>query len=143
MSRTNRKANVALWIAQAALAALFLFAGGYKLAVSMEPLARVTPFPPLFFKFIGLCEVIGALGLILPGIFRVRTGLTPLAAAGLTIIMTGAVIASVLTLGATSAIFPFAIGIVAAIVARGRRQHTSQFRAATMLPANIQAAGGR
>ena len=53
-----------------------------------------TQFPALFIKFIGLVEVLGGLGLILPGIFRRRPELTPLAAAGLVIVMIGAVVIS-------------------------------------------------
>ena len=39
--------------------------------------------PDLFIKFIGLCEILGALGLVLPGLLKIRRQLTPLAALGL------------------------------------------------------------
>ena len=52
-----------------------------------------------FLKFIGVCEVLGALGLVLPGLFRRQQYLTVWAAIGLTIIMIGAVVVSVMTMG--------------------------------------------
>ncbi len=86
--------NIVLWIIQALLALLFLFAGGTKLVLSIEQMrAMGSPnqivLPILLVRFIGGCEVLGPLGLILPGLFRIRPGLTPLAATGLVIIMIG------------------------------------------------------
>ena len=85
--------NVALWIVQALLAALFLFAGGMKLVMPIEELMKQMPLPlpGWFLRFTGVVEVLGALGLILPGLLGIRPGLTPLAAAGLVIVMIGAV----------------------------------------------------
>ncbi len=120
MSR-QRNARIALWIAQAILAALFLFAGGFKLVMPMSQLAHVSPLPAAFLKFIGACEVLGALGLVLPGVFHVRLGLTPLAAAGLVVIMLGAVIVTVSVQGAAAAAFPLLVGALAAVVALARR----------------------
>src|SRR5689334_23127004 len=83
--------GVALWVGQGALAALFLFAGGFKLVASAEVMSQGPVVLPLaFLRFIGMCEVLGAIGLILPGLFRIHRELTPLAAAGLVIIMIGA-----------------------------------------------------
>src|ERR1700704_6678621 len=87
--------NIALWIIQVLLMCLFLFAGGTKLVLSPEVLASMgspnqVQLSGLFIKFIGVCEVLGALGLVLPGLLRIRPALTPLAAAGLAIIMIGA-----------------------------------------------------
>ncbi len=120
MSFETRRARTTLWIVQGLLAALFLSAGGFKLALPLGGLAMVSPLPPLFLKFIGLCEVTGAIGLILPGLLRVRPGLTPLAAAGLVIIMAGATAVTAATQGATAALFPLVVGILAATVAIGR-----------------------
>ena len=77
--------NVLLWTAQVLLAALFLFAGGMKLILPAAQLAKQSPLPVLFLQFIGICEVLGALGLILPSLTRIRPDLTPLAATGLVI----------------------------------------------------------
>jgi hypothetical protein len=82
--------NLALWIVQGLLTALFLFGGYVKLTMSAEELAAICSLPVLFVRFISVCELLGGLGLILPGIFKIRTELTPLAAAGLTIITLGA-----------------------------------------------------
>jgi hypothetical protein len=112
---------VALWIVQGLLAALFLFAGGFKLATPMADLARVSPLPAGFLKFIGACEVLGALGLLLPGLFRVRLGLTPLAAAGLVVIMLGAVVVTAITQNVPSAMLPLVVGGLATVVAVSRR----------------------
>ena len=60
------------------------------------------------------------MGLILPGLFRVRPELTPLAAAGLGIIMAGATALTVIGSGVLSALFPLAVGLLAALVAYGR-----------------------
>jgi len=122
MRWTTKQSHVALWVIQVLLAAFYLFAGGFKLAISAEALAKLAPLPPLFLKFIGACEVLGALGLVLPGLLRVKLGLTPLAAAGLVVIMIGAVIVTVATQGVAPATAPFIAGILAATVARGRWQ---------------------
>ncbi len=117
---TTKTTRVALWVIQGLLAALFLYAGGFKLAMALADLAKVSPLPPLFLKFIGLCEVTGALGLILPGLLHIREGLTPLAAAGLVVIMIGATVITIATQGVGPAVLPFVTGILAATVARGR-----------------------
>ncbi|HXT17178.1 MAG TPA: DoxX family protein [Gemmatimonadaceae bacterium] len=116
-----RRRNVSLWIAQSLLAALFLFAGGFKLVAPAAQLAQQSPiFAPAFLKFIGACEVFGAFGLVLPGIFRVKRHLTPLAASGLVIIMIGAVVSTIAVMPAAMAIMPAVVGVVAFVVARGR-----------------------
>ena len=110
----------ALWIVQALLALLFLFTGGMKLVLPVEELTAQTPLPDLFVRFIGVVEVLGALGLVLPGLPRIRPGLTPLAAAGLVIIMIGATTITLATMYAALALFPLVTGLLAAFVAYGR-----------------------
>jgi hypothetical protein len=75
--------------------------------------------PVLFLRFIGVCEVLGALGLVLPGIFRTARGLTPLAAAGLVIIMIGATVVNVMSAAVPVALITFVTGLLAAFVAYG------------------------
>src|SRR5581483_3550307 len=117
----SRGRNIGLWVAQSLLAALFLFAGGFKLIAPAAQLAQQSPiFAPAFLKFIGACEVLGALGLVLPGLFRVQLRLTPLAAAGLVIIMIGAVVSTVAVFPVAMAILPAVVGVVAAVIALGR-----------------------
>ena len=112
--------NRALWIVQGLLAALFLFAGGLKLALPTAELTAQLPLPGLFIRFIALAEALGALGLILPGLLRIRTDLTPLAAAGLVIIMSGATLVTLAMMGTRPALFPLVVGLLAAFVAFGR-----------------------
>lgn len=117
--------NILLWIIQILLALLFLFAGGTKLVLSMETMQSMASpnqvhLPELFIRFIGVCEVLGALGLVLPGIFRIRKGLTALAATGLTIIMIGAVIITIAGDGVALAITPLITALLCAFVAWGR-----------------------
>jgi hypothetical protein len=117
---TTMKKNVTLWIVQGLLAALFLFAGAMKLVLPIEALAGPVSFPAAFLRFIGVAEVLGAVGLILPGLLRMRTGLTPLAASGLVIIMTGATVTTLVGGMGAAAIVPFVVGLLAASVAYGR-----------------------
>ena len=114
--------NIILWIIQVLLALLFLFAGGTKLVLPIEVLKSMgspnqVQLPGLFLRFIGVCEVLGSLGLILPGVFRARTNLTVLAAIGLTIIMIGAVIITVMGDGVKPAVVPLVVGILCVFVA--------------------------
>ena len=96
----------ALWIVQGLLALLFLFAGGVKLVLPLEELTKQMPLPGPFVRFIGVAEVLGAIGLILPGLLRIRPGLTPLAAAGLVIIMIGATVLTLASGGVAQALIP-------------------------------------
>jgi uncharacterized membrane protein YphA (DoxX/SURF4 family) len=116
----SRKLNASLWTAQTLLALLFLFAGVMKFVIPAAEMAKQSPLPVAFIHFIGICEVLGGLGLILPGLTHVRTALTPLAAAGLVIIMIGAVVVTVMTAPVATAAVPFVTGCVAAFVAYGR-----------------------
>ena len=117
--------NILLWIVQVLVALMFLLAGGMKLWLPAETLQSMGPptqivLPGLFLKFIGLCEVLGALGLILPGVFRRQQYLTPLAAIGLTIIMIGAVVVTLMGPGFKFAIQPLVTGLLCAFVAYAR-----------------------
>jgi len=110
----------ALWVVQGLLALLFLFAGGMKLVLPLEKMAGPVELPGYLLRFIGVCEVLGAVGLILPSVLRIRPGLTPLAACGLVVIMIGAI---VITLGAglvEPAGFSLIVGLLAAFIAYGR-----------------------
>jgi hypothetical protein len=116
------RTHVALWVTQSALALIFLFAGASKLVMSAEQMSTNASFdfPLAFMRFIGVCEVAGALGLILPSVSRIRPGLTPLAASGLVIIMVGATVTTVIVGPAGMVVVPFAVGLGAAFVAYGR-----------------------
>ena len=58
----------------------------------IEEMTKEIAMPGGFLRFIGVVEVLGAIGLILPWLLRIRPNLTPLAAAGLVIIMIGATV---------------------------------------------------
>ncbi|MCA9876310.1 MAG: DoxX family protein [Thermomicrobiales bacterium] len=112
-----------LWAAQILLALGMASSGVIKQTLPDVDLAMYYPyFPPLFMRFIGVCEVLGAIGVIVPAALRIRPELTPLAAAGLAIIMAGAVVTT-LMLGAFSAIaIPLVLFLLALFVAYGRWQ---------------------
>jgi len=110
----------ALWIVQGLLALLFLFAGVMKFIMPIEEMTRDIQMPAAFLRFIGVAEICGGLGLILPSLLRIRPGLTPLAAAGLVIIMIGATIVSLMIGPVALAAMPFVVGLLAAFVAYGR-----------------------
>jgi DoxX-like family len=112
-----------LWIIQGLLALLFLFAGGVKLVMPAADLTKQAPMlSAAFLRFVGVCEVVGAIGLILPGLLHTRLGLTPLAAAGLVIIMIGAIVVTLMIGGGATALFPFVVGLLLVFVVYGRRQ---------------------
>jgi DoxX-like family len=121
----SKRLNVGLWIVQGLLAALFLFAGSTKLILPIDVLMSMgspnqIALPGWFIKFIGVAEVLGAIGLILPRLLRIRPGLTPLAATGLVIIMSGATSLTWVADGLTPASFPISVGLLAAFVTYGR-----------------------
>jgi uncharacterized membrane protein YphA (DoxX/SURF4 family) len=118
--KSRKGINVVLWVIQTLLALLFLFSGGVKLAMPIEPMAKQAGMPGTFLRFIGVMEVLGAIGLILPGLLRIRTFLTPLAAAGFIIIMMGATVLVFRMNGALQALTPAVVGVLAAFVAYGR-----------------------
>jgi hypothetical protein len=92
-----------------------------KLALPLDVLAAQTPLPGLEIRLIGVVEVLGAIGLILPQALRIRPGLTTLAAACLAVEM---VVATAFTLAAGQgpvAVMPFAVGALAACVAYHRQ----------------------
>lgn len=117
----------ALWIIQILLALLFLFAGGTKLVLPIETLTSMgSPnqvlLPGWLIRFIGVCEVLGGLGLILPGLFKIKPALTWIAATGLVIIMLGAVALTIAGDGVGAAVVPFVVCVLCAFVAYGRCQ---------------------
>jgi hypothetical protein len=124
MPHRARWTNRALWTVQVLLATLFLFAGIVKLRMPTDVLTQVSNLPGAFLKFIAVAEVLGALGLILPGLLRVRPRLTAVAAVGLVTIMSGATTLSALNGPIAGALVPLITGILAATVAVFRRQWT-------------------
>lgn len=116
----RRGLTYALWVIQGLLALLFLFTGGVKLVLPTEALTAQFPVPGLFIRFIGVAEVLGAIGLVLPGLTGIRTDLTPLAAAGLVVIMAGATVLTLAMGDIALALIPLVVGLFAAFVTYGR-----------------------
>lgn len=123
-TRPSRGLHIALWVVQGLLALAFLGAGAMKLTAPIEELAKSMSFiahtSGAMVRFIGLSEVAGALGLVLPAATRIKPGLTPLAAAGLAVVMvlafgTHVALGEYAGLGA-----PVVLGGLAAFVAWGR-----------------------
>jgi len=113
--------NILLWILQILLALLFLFAGTSKFIMSAEEMTQQMPvaLPIWFIHFIGICEILGGIGLIVPWLTGIKPWLTPLAASLLVVIMIGAVVIS-LMMGISYAILPFVAGCLLLVVAWGR-----------------------
>lgn len=83
--------NVVLWLVQIVLAFMFLMAGAMKIAKSKDQLAEqmawVEDFSENTIKYIGVAEVLGGVGLILPAVTGIAPVLVPTAAAALAIVM--------------------------------------------------------
>jgi putative oxidoreductase len=123
-TQTTRALHVALWVAQALLGAAFILAGSSKALQPMSNLATQMPWTAVvgepLTRFIGISELLGGLGLILPAATRIRPILTPLAAAGVTLVM---ILAAVFhaARGEWSALpVNFFLGGLAAFIAWGR-----------------------
>ena len=114
--------NRTLWVLQILLAALFLFSGAAKFFAPAEQMTQGMPpwMSISFLYFIGVCELLGAIGLILPGLLHIKPGLTPLAAACLTIIVIGATVVTVMAGMIVTALIPLVTAVFAAFVAYGR-----------------------
>ena len=110
----------ALWVIQGLLALVFLFAGGMKLYLPLDQMKGPIDVPGGLLRFIGVAEVLGAIGLILPSALCIRPGLTPLAAAGLVIIMVGATTITFIGGLLPAAVISIVVGVLAAFVAYGR-----------------------
>jgi len=123
----SKKTSATLWTLQAVLAALFLFAGVMKFILPPQAMHQGPVVLPLtFIRFIGACEILGAIGLVLPTLLRIRPALTPVAAVGLVIIMIGAVTVTAMAGPVGPAAFPAVVGLLAATVAYGRWQLLSR-----------------
>ena len=101
----------ALWIIQGLLAALFIFGGVMKLVMPIEAMTKDMAMPGFLLRFVGVCEILGGLGLVLPAWLGIQPGLTSLAAIGLLIIMLGAIVITALGPHPAQAAIPIAGGI--------------------------------
>lgn len=121
---TNKGLHIGLWTVQLVIGLLFGLAGVLK---STTPIPDLTlqmgwpgDIPPALVRFIGISELLGAIGLILPAATRILPVLTPVAASGLVLVMTLALGFHV-TRGELSAVPVNAVlGALAGFVAWGR-----------------------
>jgi len=110
----------ALWVLQSLLAVLFLLVGGIKLIAPLDEASAQMGVPGTLILMVGVAEVLGALGLVLPGLLKIRTGLTSLAALGLALITLGATVLHIAQGDVLVATFPLVIAGLSAFVAYGR-----------------------
>lgn len=114
--------NILLWIIQILVGLLFIFSGSMKFVMSVAEMNAQAPvaLPGLFLHFIGVCEILGGLGLILPSLLRIKPGLTPLAATGLAIITGGATVITAMGPVKAMMLLPFVTCVLCIVVAYGR-----------------------
>ena len=116
--------NIALWVVQILLAVAFLGSGLMKLTQPKEKIATsmawAADFSPTAIKLIGLVEVLGALGLVLPAATGIAPILTPLAAVGLALVMVGAAITHARRGESQMIVVNVVLLLLAAFVAWGR-----------------------
>ncbi|MGW0808949.1 DoxX family protein [Nonomuraea sp. NPDC002799] len=116
--------NVFLWILQAVLAAMFAMAGVMKSTQPKEKLEPRLPWTADFsagtVRFIGIVELAGALGLILPAATGIAPILTPLAASGLAIVMVLAALTHARRKEPSAIAFNAVLFVAAAVIAWGR-----------------------
>jgi len=121
---TSKALNIATWVAQVILALLFGMAGVLKTFTPMAELATKIPWtaevPETLVRFIGVSELLGAIGILLPAALRIRPRLTPLAAAGLALVMALAILFHVARGEAQVIGVPIVLGALAAFVAWSR-----------------------
>jgi uncharacterized membrane protein len=121
-----RTTNLLLWLLQSGIALFFLAASGApKLLLPADALPMPIPLPQTFVWFIGTCEVLGALGLILPPLTRIQPRLTVVAALALTALTVCAATYQLLGSQPANAAFALAIGALTSVIAYARRGYWS------------------
>jgi putative oxidoreductase len=123
-TKNHKTLNIAFWVAQALLASMFLMTGIMKSTQPIEELGKSMPwvndFSVAMVRFIGVSELLGSIGLLLPALLRIKPILTPLAALGLFTIMVFAFIYHI-TKGEYQVLgFNLILGAIALFIAWGR-----------------------
>ena len=128
----RRGLRAGLWVAQGLLAAGFGLAGVMHATQPIAEMAKMAPWtgalPEALVRFIGVVELAGALGLLLPALTRRKPVLTAWAAAGLVVVMALAVVVHIARGEPQVLPVNFVLGGVAAFIAWGR------FRGALIAP---------
>src|SRR5690554_2581296 len=128
MKRTAKSISkgwtIALWTSQIILAALFIIAGLPKATAPLQELAATMPLavetPEALIRFIGISEILAGIGLILPGVLKIKPILIPFAALGLLVIMVLAIIYHLSKGEVAPAAINLGLGLLASFVAWGR-----------------------
>lgn len=123
-SKPSKTLNILLWVAQLLLATSLLFGSSMKLFQPIEKLAAMWPWAgevsPALVKFTGVVDLLGALGVVLPMLLRIKPQLTAIAAMGIVLLMICASIFHI-SRGETAQIgFNVFLALIAAFVAWGR-----------------------
>ena len=121
---SSKVLNIALWAAQIFLALVFFITGAAKSLLPMENLNELIPwtkdFSSIIVRLIGLSEIIGSAGLILPSLLRIKPQLTSLASIGVAVVMLLATIFNI-SIGETTVIgLNILLFLLATFVAWGR-----------------------
>lgn len=123
-TKNRKELNIALWLAQSLLALVFLMAGFMK---STRPIAELATSLPWvnevsagLVRFIGISELLGGMGLVLPSILRIRPGLTALAASGLALVMVFALIFHIVKGEYNALVINVVLGAIAYFIYWGR-----------------------
>jgi uncharacterized membrane protein YphA (DoxX/SURF4 family) len=117
--------NTVLWIFQIVLAIVFLGSGSAKISMSRERLIAtgqtgIAVYPMPVVRFTALCELLGAVGVVLPWATGILPVLTPIAAAGLCVVMIGAATAHAKLREPRNVLINAVLFALAATVAIGR-----------------------
>ncbi|HUE90216.1 MAG TPA: DoxX family protein [Vicinamibacterales bacterium] len=113
--------NLTLWVLQVVLALVFLAHGLMFLAPPPEIAVQMDAMLPRWFQlFLGVAEVLAAVGLTLPGLTRIMPALVPAAAAGVIIVMVAATLLHLWRAEFSSAAITFVLLLIATFVGYGR-----------------------
>ena len=121
---SSKGLHITLWVLQTLLAAMYVMAGLMKVSQPVQTLSQSLPWtaqvPEALVRFIGVAEILGAVGLIFPSLLRIQPKLTPIAAIGLVLVQIFA-IGFHITRGETGVIgMNFILLLIAAFIAWGR-----------------------
>lgn len=123
-SKPSKALNISLWVVQSLLSIMFIMAGTMNTVQPIEKLAPMMPWvthvSPLLVRFVGISQLLGGIGLLLPSILRIKPQLTAWAAIGIVALLTCAVIFHI-SIGEINMIgVPIAFGLISAFIAWGR-----------------------
>lgn len=120
----SKALNIILWILQALLAATLIWAAVMKLGKPPRELAAMWPWAgevsPALVQLTGIADLLGGLGLILPGLLRIKPGLTPVTALGVVALMICASMFHILRGEASQIGFNVVVAVIAGFIAWGR-----------------------